>query len=258
MQPVISTVIVEDEPLSRLYLGSLLAESCPDISVAGSAQSESEAVSLINELQPSLVFLDIELQTGTGFGVVSRLPLFRGHIIFTTALDEHATNILRLAGVPFIEKPIDGESLAAAVNSVRNAACASHHSNALAQLHETLSNGNVPRTIFVGGQGEAEYIPLQDIVAIESTGGECLLKLSSGSMVSADYPLKQLELMLAEFGFFRSHMHHIINRRHVHNGASIRDEQLYMSNGLLVPVSPKKEAALRSYLASEGAVRNAK
>jgi two-component system LytT family response regulator len=65
------TLLVEDEPLSQFYLGSLLKQ-LPMVEVVAKAGTEEEAITAIQALKPDLIFLDIELHSGTGFGVLRR------------------------------------------------------------------------------------------------------------------------------------------------------------------------------------------
>ena len=78
-------VIVEDEKHSRETLRNLIEEFCADVTVAGAAGTVAEAVQLIRQHKPELLFLDIELQTGTGFDVLSAVSDLSFAVIFTTA-----------------------------------------------------------------------------------------------------------------------------------------------------------------------------
>ena len=242
-------MIVEDEPLSRLYLSSLLAEAFPDVQIISTAVAEVEAAAAILEMHPDLVFMDIELQTGSGFGVVSRLDATDTHIIFTTALDEHATNLLRLSGVPYIQKPIDLASLSLAVQAARDSGNRPHHATALGHLRTTLRNNGMPQCMLVAGIGDPVYIKLQDIISIEAEGKESRIRRHSGADIITGLELKELDDLLKGFGFFRTHMQHIINRNQVRGTLKHGQEKILMNNNIEVPVSPKKLAELRKYLA---------
>ena len=240
-------MIVEDEPLSRLFLQNLLG-SCPDIEVIGMAANEDEAVDAILEGQPGLVFMDIELQTGSGFGVVDRLGNRDPHIVFTTALDQRATNLLRLSGVPYIQKPIDLESLSLALQAARDSNHRPHHAAALMHLRSTLRNNRTPLSMLLPGSEDFAYVALQDIIAIEASGKESRIWHHSGDELTVPLELKELDDLLRDFGFFRPHMQYIVNRSQVRDIPSDNGDTVVMKNDRYIPVSPKKLAELRQYL----------
>src|SRR3546814_15716493 len=94
---MISAVIVEDERHSRETLNNLLAEFCSGVNVIGMAGSVNEACSLISQLEPDLVFLDIELQTGTGFEVLNSLQSLQFDVVFTTAFEHYAIKAIKFS-----------------------------------------------------------------------------------------------------------------------------------------------------------------
>ena len=112
-------VIVEDEKHSRETLKNLLEEFCVDISIEGMAESVNEAVSVISSVQPDVVFLDIELQSGTGFDVLSQLKSINFEVIFTTAFEQYAIKAVKFSSLDYLLKPIDLEELQSAVEKAR-------------------------------------------------------------------------------------------------------------------------------------------
>ncbi len=112
---MIKAVIIEDELHSRNFLNNLVAEFCPEITIAGMAASVEEAVTLIQQTEPQIVFLDIEMQTGTGFDVLQQLHKRNFHVIFTTAYDHYAIKAIKFSAVDYLLKPINLEELQDAV-----------------------------------------------------------------------------------------------------------------------------------------------
>lgn len=115
----LKAVIVDDEIRSREFLKSLVEEFCSDIKVAGLASSVDEAVILIKTQKPDLVFLDIELQTGTGFDVLQQFDEPNFHVVFTTAYDHYAIKAIKFSAVDYLLKPIDVEELEKAVDKAK-------------------------------------------------------------------------------------------------------------------------------------------
>ena len=107
----LKAIIVEDEKHSRETLKSLLEEFCVGIEVVGTAGSVLEAVKVISSLRPDVVFLDIELQTGTGFDVLNQLQDLNFEVIFTTAFEQYAIKAVKFSSLDYLLKPIDLEEL---------------------------------------------------------------------------------------------------------------------------------------------------
>lgn len=112
---MLRALIVEDEKHNRETLKNLLTEFCPEVQVAGMAASVDEALLLIRSVRPDLVFLDIELQTGTGFDLLSQLKDLDFEVIFTTAFEQYAIKAIKFSSLDYLLKPIDLEELQAAV-----------------------------------------------------------------------------------------------------------------------------------------------
>lgn len=117
---MIRTVIVDDEPLARRRLRSLLAEH-PDVTLIAECASVAQAADAIAADEPDLVFLDIELHQGNGFDVLAAigrdadLPA----VVFVTAHAEHAARAFDVAAVDYLLKPYGRERLAQALQRVR-------------------------------------------------------------------------------------------------------------------------------------------
>lgn len=162
----LKTIIVEDEPLSRAFLNNIVKEFFPEIEIVANEATVAGAVSAITQLQPDLVFLDIELQTGTGFDLLQQTRNLPFKVIFTTALDHLAINMIRICGVDYLQKPIDVSGLRDVLEKVlrrdRESACL-----ALDHLMVALDNSNQPSHLFLSVAEHQEYILLADIISID-------------------------------------------------------------------------------------------
>ena len=101
---MITAVIVEDSELARFELKHLL-QAFPQIDVLGEAWDVSSAIKTIDELQPQLVFMDIDLPGGNAFDVLSGLSLVP-KLIFTTAFDQFALQAFDHDTADYLLKPI--------------------------------------------------------------------------------------------------------------------------------------------------------
>src|SRR5260370_34300061 len=119
----IYALMVDDEQLAREELSYLLKEF-PDIEVLASARNGLEAIKLIEQLEPDVVFLDVHMPGLDGLGVIQKLrekniPL--PHFILATAYDQYALEAFRLEALDYLLKPIEKERLALTIERARKA-----------------------------------------------------------------------------------------------------------------------------------------
>ena len=117
----LSAVIVDDEQLAREELGYLL-KSVGDINVVAQGRNGLEAISLIKEFSPDLLFLDVQMPGLDGFGVLKKLldkkvPL--PQIVFATAYDQYAVKAFEVNAIDYLLKPFDKKRVSQAVEKAR-------------------------------------------------------------------------------------------------------------------------------------------
>ena len=116
----IRALIVDDEPLAREGLRLHLSEH-PDIEVIGECGDGATAVIAIRDLEPDLVFLDIQMSGLDGFGVLRTIAAnVMPIIVFVTAYDEFALQAFEAHAIDYLLKPLDPERLETALERVRN------------------------------------------------------------------------------------------------------------------------------------------
>ena len=115
----IRTLIVDDEPMARERVRTLLAQQA-DIDIVGECADGPQAVAAIERLQPQLVFLDVQMPGLDGFGVLAgrapdRMPL----VVFTTAYDEYALRAFDVHALDYLLKPFDSERFFSTLDRAR-------------------------------------------------------------------------------------------------------------------------------------------
>ena len=119
----VTTLIADDEQLAREELSYLLNE-LPGIEILDAAANGLEAVSLVQQLEPDLVFLDVQMPGLDGLGVIAQLRERGGplpYFVLTTAFDHYAIEAFRLEALDYLLKPIEKERLAETVTRARRA-----------------------------------------------------------------------------------------------------------------------------------------
>ncbi|MBW4361136.1 LytR/AlgR family response regulator transcription factor [Flavobacterium taihuense] len=207
----IKSVIVEDELAAREVLKNYLSKYCPQIEVIGEAQNIKEAVPLLHELQPQLVFLDVEMPFGNAFDVLEACKDLHFETIFVTAFSEYSLKALNQSAAYYLLKPISIEELIVAVNKV-------HH-----QIlnHEIFNRNKIIVANFQEPKPEKqqvilptlegfEVVKMEEIIRLRGNGNFTDLYLHNGKKKMACRFLKHFSEILP-LPFIRVHKSHIIN-----------------------------------------------
>ncbi len=118
---MIKAVIIEDEERSRMVLKSLLKEHFSEIEVVAEADDVDLGIQKIKKHLPDIIFLDIQLKSGTGFDILKNINLEQSHIIFTTAYDKYALQAFKYSALDYLLKPIILQELIDSINKFKSA-----------------------------------------------------------------------------------------------------------------------------------------
>jgi len=238
----LNAVIVEDEIRSREFLKSLVQEFCDAVEVMDTAASVEEAVERINACKPNLVFLDIEMHTGTGFDVLQQVTHKDFHVIFTTAYDHYAIKAIKFSAVDYLLKPIDLEELQNAVQKVKEKISSNTSQQTISMLLQNLRKSSEQEfSVTLATSEGLEFVPLQQIIRLEASGPYTHFFLKEGKKIIVSKNLKEYEMLLSDHQFFRIHNSHIINIREVKRMIKTDGGYAIMSDDSMVTISPKKK-----------------
>ncbi|HEV7779786.1 MAG TPA: response regulator transcription factor [Chitinophagaceae bacterium] len=235
-------LIVEDEVRSRDFLRNLVEEFCPQLSVQGTASNVEEAVSLINTQSPDVVFMDIEMQTGTGFDVLQQVKHRDFHVIFTTAYDHYAIKAIKFSAVDYLLKPINLEELQQAVAKAVEGLQQEAENNKIDLLIKNLRRpAGEDYSISLSTSEGVEFIQLTNILRLEANGPYTTFFMKDGSKIMVSKNLKEYENLLTDHGFFRVHNSHVINLKEVRKMIKTDGGYAVMNDDSMIAISPKKK-----------------
>ena len=248
---MISVVIVEDERHSRETLKSLLVEFCTDVEIAGMAGSVEEAREVITKVHPDLVFLDIELQTGTGFDVLNSLSDLHFGVVFTTAFEHFAIKAIKFSSLDYLLKPIDIIELQQAVEKAKE-----KKDDALKQkklevlLNNIKASPGGERKICLATLNSIEFININEVLYCEADGSYTNFYLKNGDKLLVSKNLKEYENMLTDYNFMRVHNSFLINLAEVKSLVKSEGGYILMNNNSQISISPKKREMFMSKMAA--------
>src|SRR5215510_3858914 len=116
---MIRAVIIDDESKGIEILKLLVKNHCPEIEIVGQSEDIGDAIVLIKEKLPDLIFLDIEMSGGTCFEILEQVKALNFHLILVTAHSEYAVKAFRYSVVDYLLKPVDIIELREAVEKVK-------------------------------------------------------------------------------------------------------------------------------------------
>ncbi len=240
---VYAAVIVEDEDRSRKLLENLLAKYCPQIKIVGHAETVAEAVAVIGQQQPDLVFLDVELPDGTGFRVLDQLSNLDFDIIFVTAYEHYALKAIKRAALDYLLKPLDIDDLVAAVGKLppKNANTPKTLDRQSAIVSGYVNNQRDKSILALPTTDGLVFIQDSDIITCQSDSNYTHLTMLNNRKFLVSRTLNDIEEMLSEEVFCRVHHSFIVNLKHVRRYFKGKGGYLEMSDGSTVEVSSRKK-----------------
>jgi two-component system LytT family response regulator len=210
----ISVLVVDDEPLARERLRTLLEEES-DVTVVGECASGRSAVRAIQERRPDIVFLDIQMPGIDGFGVVEALgPNRIPAIVFVTAYDQYALKAFEVHALDYLLKPFDRERFAATLDRAR-AAVQLRANGALdaglsALLAEFAARRRSADRLLVRAAGKERLIPVEEVDWFEAAGNYVRLHVGRERHLLRE-TMCHLEERLDAERFVRIHRSSIVN-----------------------------------------------
>ena len=219
MSTQINTLIVDDEKPARDELAFLL-KSFPEVSVVGQGKNGLEAVALIKEHNPDLVFLDVQMPGLDGFGVIQKLmdrKMRLPHIVFATAYESYAVQAFEVNAVDYILKPFDKQRLARALQRARRIlGVASSSAERLETLMQQLgTRTGHPVKLLVKSQGRLLLVDSADMVCASIEDGTITICTRELEGTSNYRTIEELGETLDSERFWRPHRSHLVNINHI-------------------------------------------
>ncbi|MBI5423786.1 MAG: response regulator transcription factor [Opitutae bacterium] len=198
--------LVDDERLAREELRGLLSDF-PDADIVGEAANVPEALRLLAETRPDLVFLDIEMPGGTGFDLLARLRAPLPEIIFVTAYDEHALRAFEVNALAYLLKPIVPARLEAAY---RRAAGLTSETPAPAEA-PTIAKLREDDQVLLRDEQRCWFGPVRQIRLLEGNDNHTRIAYADGE-ITLYRTLVSLEARLPATLFLRANRSQLVNR----------------------------------------------
>ena len=241
---MVKAIIVDDEPDCCESLAILLERYCPQVNIAAICQNSNEALALIKQQQPHILFLDIEMPYMNGFELLEEIGNISFEVIFTTSYDHYAIKAFRISALDYLLKPIDREELQKAVEKATRRL----QGPLPQQLEIFLQKMQQPsahiQNIALPTLEGLEMVAIDSIIRCESDSNYTAVILKSKQKMIVSRTLKEVERILEEYLFLRVHHSHLINLNEINKYIRGEGGYLVMSDGSSVDVSRSKKETL--------------
>ena len=193
--------IIDDETLARYTLKRKL-ENFPEIELIGESNCIPDAINDIKKLKPDVIFLDIQLNEGTGFDLLNMLE-FQGKVIFITAYNEYALRAFEINALDYLLKPVSTNRLRNAINRLR-----ANDIGIIKEEYKKLKNND---RILLMIRNSIHFIKVNDIVTISSSGDYTSVRSIDKKEYLVSNTMNEWEERLPEQKFRRISRTFIIN-----------------------------------------------
>lgn len=235
---ILTAILVDDEPKALAILKNKIERFCSNIVIIGETQSPKEAIILIEEKLPDLVFLDIAMPEMSGFDVLAAIKKPSFEVIFVTAFDEYAIDAINNCAIGYLLKPVDNQTLIA---TVINASQNIEEKTALQKNKVLIENLGVQtfqqKKIIIPSQDGLEFVKIEEIIFCEGSEGYTKIHFQNSSTILSSYSIGHFVTLLQNQGFYLIHKSFLIN---------IDCIEKYLNEGYVVLVNNNKLPVSRS------------
>lgn len=241
----INTLIVDDEKPARDELAYLL-KGFPEISVVAQGKNGLEAVALIREHTPDLVFLDVQMPGLDGFGVIKKLvdrKLKMPQVIFATAFDQYAVNAFDVNAVDYVLKPFDKGRVAKAIARAKK--FLESKASPIERLEAVLDQIGAPRIasaapakLLVKSQQRMLLVDAKDMVYASIEDGAITIVTREMEGLANFRTIEELQSSLDPEVFWRAHRSYLVNIHHV------KEVVPWFKSSFLLKMDDKKQSEI--------------
>jgi len=249
---MITAIIIDDEQHCRVMLKNLIdTVAADDIKLLAECKNAEEGIDAIAQLQPQLVFLDVEMPGMSGIEMLQKIVPFNFDVIFTTAHDKYALKAIKLSALDYLLKPVGLYDLKNAIDKYKTKSKIGDTATQMSVLVQNIKNLISPlNKIAIPVADGLTFIAINEIVRIESDSNYSNFFLLNGTKHLVAKTLKEYEDLLSDHHFIRIHKSHLVNHEHIKKFVNSDGGYVVMSDGSNITVSTRKRHEVISKLSS--------
>lgn len=238
-------LVIDNEINVRESFVNQILKTYPQVTEMFQASGVKTGIEAIQKYSPDIVFLDVEMDDGTGMDLMSQLTDIDFQLVFITAFNKYAIEAFKFSAIDFLLKPINSEELKRSFERAQKNIKTKNLTQQLAVLQESLKSiKSEDKKIVLNDSESIHFIKVSEIVRCEADGGYTKFIFAQKKEVLVSSSLKEYEDLLIPYGFSRVHHSHLINLNKILRFDRKDGGFLVMENNDQVPISKRKKDEL--------------
>ena len=236
---MITAIIIDDEKSGREILQFILKKHFfKQVVVLDMATNVTEGALLVEKHDPQLIFLDMEMPAESGLSIVNKFEKINFEIIVTTAFKEYGIDAIKAGVFDYLLKPVDIDELVVTLNKLKKKINDKIEESVLkkAMLQSEDRSHNKQKIPLLVGNNKTIFVDANTIVRCEADGNYTKLFFTDGKSELITKLIKDVEILLEGFNFFRAHKSHLINIDNIKSFIKT-DDEIIMIDGSKIPLS---------------------
>lgn len=240
-------LIIDDIAHMRDNLQVLLSQIAPEIQVVGMADGVKTGLAAILEHDPDLIFLDVEMNDGTGFDLLNLIPEPRFKVILVTGHEGYAIRAFRISAIDYLLKPIDPDDLIHALEKAKEQLPITQVQISTAQDQK---NREKIQQLLLADADSIYLVQVDDIIRCQAEDNYTRFYLTDGRVLLISKTLKEYSDLLETQSFFRSHQSHLVNLHFFDHLDKRSGGYIVLKDGGQIPLAVRKKESLIQRLKS--------
>lgn len=238
---MLKAILIDDEPHCLKTLEWEIRQFPKDVKILEQCTSGKDGLKAIQNHQPDVVFLDVDMPYMNGFEMLELIPDINFEVIFTTAHDEYAVRAFKFNAVDYLMKPIDEEELSRAIQRVKEKIAVRQKNKPALEDDPTKQ---IIRKIALPTFEGLVFVEVDQIIYCQSDNNYSKIFLKQEKDLFISKTLKEMEELLGSYHFFRVHNSYLVNLNEIKNYVKSDGGYLVMRNDDKVRVSRSKKESL--------------
>lgn len=239
---MIRAIIIEDEINSQELLKSILEKHHDNIKVEGITDGVESGIELIKELKPDVIFLDVEIQGGTGFDLLNAFTNPEFKVIFVTGYDHYALKAIKYAALDYVLKPINLEEIKRAINRIT--LLKSSQQDNISFLQENISKAPEEMDqLIISDEKSHTIVKFENILFVKADRTYVSFFLENAKQLMVSNTLHFYESLLPTSVFYRTHKSYLVNIKKVLKVGIGRGGCVKLKEGFELPIAYRRKTA---------------
>jgi two-component system, LytTR family, response regulator len=236
-------IIIDDEPDGISILKKMLSLNCKQVKVIATCSNAAEGKLKTEELDPDLIFLDIQMPGKSGLEMLTELDTKNFEVIFVTAHNQYMLQALQFSAADYLLKPVDEDRLIEAIERVEKKRQQKGDNKSIEALLYNVQKTSTPNEmkLCIPTLKGFVILKLEDIIVCEAEKNYTIIHLHGKKPLTVSRPLLEYEKILEGTTFLRIHRTYLINLQHVKEYHRGEGGVVIMSNGAEVEISRRKK-----------------